>query len=432
MKEIAHTFDFDTPLDEVTQKLITFTQSYYLALNAKIDQLGRENFPYHSEPLAVILLIKAADGFLTFYLPIEQTYFTEGFFSSVALTPSLYVKDISFFTIDRILATLHFNTIRLLDYLAFDAPPEIETISDIRDRFCTRELANWVVQQNKMGNEIGLDKICIVPICHMENGKTINFLPSHTTLWSPVGMYQGLGYRRTYTWLRVDVWLKPESLDLDASKAPQLAEQDAIAFLTVLQNVDSFDINHANRPTNINAADLLEKCCLEFMDLLNSHGHDEEAIHQWLNQKKHHIFLDPHPAEVRSKQQFGKRFSDFVIRHPNNTYALIEIESASVRFFTPGGQEPSSEFNHACQQVKDWRQYIRENTHTVRDTLSLPDIYEPEGIVILGRRHNIEGAEALRRWRDMKNDHEFRLFTYDDLHDRVLSLADTLRHHFGQ
>lgn len=423
--------NFQGEPDDLTQRIVAFTQSYVPALNAKMDDLGRDNFPYHSDPIEVVFIVKSSNGYLTFYMPADP----DG-----VIPPSIRARDLSDFSMDRYCAAHHLTFFRVPDAIEIGkpyVPPKIppdaaEPIPEKPYFFFHPDVHAWMKQRIEDKKPINLTGLAIFPHIHVTGGIVTKHYPTRQAIWSPVFPFDGIGHRRQFIWLRMDIWQQPEQLNIDASKAAEIAEQDAIAFLTILKSVPSFDRDQAQKPASSNAANLLEASCQEFLDLLDSKGNDEEEIHKWLNIKSHHVFLDPHAVQVWSKLRFGSKFSDFVIRRPNNTYSIIEIERANVQFFTPTGQEPSFEFNHACQQVRDWRQYIRENTHTVRDTLKLPDIYEPEGVVILGRTRDIQGDEALRRWRDMKNDHDFRLFSYDDLVDRVKALAATLRHQFGQ
>jgi hypothetical protein len=126
---------------------------------------------------------------------------------------------------------------------------------------------------------------------------------------------------------------------------------------------------------------------------------------------------------------FGAHVSDFVIRCAEGRYALCEIEAANTRLFVKSG-EPSSQLNHSVQQVLDWQRYIRENVHTVRTELELPDIYEPRGFVVLGRSSQISEASSVsHRWRDIRNRGRdgVDVLTYDDCIARVRQLAHTLR-----
>jgi len=180
---------------------------------------------------------------------------------------------------------------------------------------------------------------------------------------------------------------------------------------------------------------ILFKCCTVSIGACHrqkkkSHNStpEEESIHQWLLRPEHHAFLEPHQVRVWSKLAFGNKVSDFVVRRSDGTYSLIEIEPASAKVFTQRVGEPSAPFNHACQQVRDWQRYIRDNVHTVRSELGLEGIYEPVGMVVIGRDADIPSGEARTRWRDLKGTQPLVLLTFDDLIDRILALAASLKY----
>jgi hypothetical protein len=141
--------------------------------------------------------------------------------------------------------------------------------------------------------------------------------------------------------------------------------------------------------------------------------------------------LDAGARNVRSKLAFGAKVSDFVVERTDNTYLLVEIEAASTQIFRSDNQEPTAPFNHACQQIKDWQRYIRDNVHTVRSELDLPGIYEPHGTVVMGRSSMITGQETRSRWRDLKA-RDIGVLSYDEMVERVRALAVSLRHVIDQ
>lgn len=174
-------------------------------------------------------------------------------------------------------------------------------------------------------------------------------------------------------------------------------------------------------------ADSLVGCCTDFLSLLAAKGDSEKTIHQWLLDPRHHVFLDTSAIEVRSKVPFGSKVSDFVVRRSDETYLLVEIETATARIFRSDNAEPHSGFTHACTQVRDWQRYIHENLHTVREEQAFPGIYRPKGMIVMGRAEQIAGREACQRWRALKNEGDPLVFTYDELCARVETLAGMLR-----
>lgn len=174
------------------------------------------------------------------------------------------------------------------------------------------------------------------------------------------------------------------------------------------------------------AGTILDQLCNEFDALLSASGHNENEIHQWLKDERHYVFLHPDTDALWSKLPFGDKESDFVIRHADRTYRLIEIEPATTAMFRRNS-EPTAYFNHACQQVRDWQRYIRDNVRTVREELGLEGIDLPRGVVIIGRDEQIIGKEIERKWYDMKSRADPEVYTYDELIRRVRGLGRLLR-----
>ncbi|MCI0625868.1 MAG: DUF4263 domain-containing protein [Acidobacteria bacterium] len=199
-------------------------------------------------------------------------------------------------------------------------------------------------------------------------------MPARIKIWAPVFPIPGVGLRRLYLWTHADFWWFSEKLDLTLERAEHASQSDILALQTLTASVPALTPEVVQRDTTVHAADILDEYCDEFVGLLNKEGNNEETIHQWLNDVRHRIFLDPHAQRVWSKLQFGGKVSDFVVRRADGTYKLIEIERADTRIFRSSDSEPSQPFNHACQQIRDWKRYIRDNVHTVRSELGLADM----------------------------------------------------------
>ena len=136
-------------------------------------------------------------------------------------------------------------------------------------------------------------------------------------------------------------------------------------------------------------------------------------------------------TDVRSKVKLIHPETDFVLRHADGTYTLVEIERPDRHVFTLKG-EFSQEFNHACQQVEQWQGYVSENVRTVRDDYDLPGIDpNPRGIVFVGRASDFDRLtgrpkrEARNRWRRKKHSN-LMPYTFDEVCDRVIALANQL------
>ena len=194
-----------------------------------------------------------------------------------------------------------------------------------------------------------------------------------------------------------NLWWYPDRLNLDSAEAFEVANADLLALEVVVRAAEVLPPTQAIDDVPRHASEILEGLCRDFEALLNSSGHDEDAIHQWLKEPKHCLFLDSDPKRVWSKVPFGKSVSDFVVRCTDGRYKLIEIEPASLPIFQKTGHEPTARFNHACRQVRDWKQHVREHVHEVREVQGLAGIYEPGGVVIMGRTRDIDSDEARKR-----------------------------------
>jgi hypothetical protein len=114
--------------------------------------------------------------------------------------------------------------------------------------------------------------------------------------------------------------------------------------------------------------------------------------------------------------------TDFVVTLPGSGYLLVEIERASHPLYTKS-YNPTSALTHAVRQVEDWLEWAYENLSYLRSRY--PDIHEPKGLVVLGRRSSLDrkAAKALRRRNVLS---KVRVATYDDLIDDMKSIAYNL------
>ncbi|MGA9349994.1 MAG: Shedu anti-phage system protein SduA domain-containing protein [Anaerolineae bacterium] len=406
-------------------QLGNFTVKYHAALEAALERFGRSRFPLYGDRVEIIHICKASDGYVTFYLP-EQPEMPDD------IPRGCMGVDYSDYDLNTLCQAMHSGLLRVGDpNIGRPAsefpliPPDAPRPAEITGTWFSTTVRNAARDGQLFG--LPLPAVMVVPVVDVRAGVRTAVSPSRIKLWSPTVDIPGRGRIRLYDWTHADFWWMPEQLPLDHANAEELAYNDLMALVTVLGASGPITPASAGQDMSERAATVLEEACNEFLRLLAVSGDDEETIHQWLNRPEHHLFIDPQPVEVRSKMPFGSKVSDFVVRRPNNTYVLVEIERATRRIFQERGQEPTAEFNRACQQVRDWQRYIRDNVHTVRIEQKLDGIDQPRGVLIIGRTADITGEEALMRWRDMKNTHEMDVATYDDVCDRVRSLAASLR-----
>lgn len=139
----------------------------------------------------------------------------------------------------------------------------------------------------------------------------------------------------------------------------------------------------------------------------------------------HPIFLDPLAAEVIDRKRLGAELiTDFVVRRHDDTYVVVEIEKPQDRLFTLS-VDFTAQFSHASLQVLDFQGWLTENIAYAQRTL--PNIETPQGLLVMGRRGDMTGAQQakLRRW--IANSRRIDVVTFDDLSARARALHASLR-----
>ena len=407
---------------DVLEKLGEFTNRYHAAVSAALEQHGRGRLPHHGEKTVITSTFHASDGFATFYLPDPQ---------DPSVQQGVYAFDYSSYSLDQVCQALSVHRLKIatvrpgqeietLDLMPPDAPP----IPGLQAPWFHPEVRRLALERKLTS----LQGMTVTPIMDVKVGVIERILPCRVKIWSPVFTYPEIGDTRLYLWTHADFWWSPESLDLSEERAHRIALDDVLAILTLASLCPQLPPEIARKDAPTAAADLLDEICNDFERLLDEHGNDEETIHQWLYEPAHRIFLDPGHAEIRSKVPMGKKQTDFVIRRANGIYVLTEIERADRRIYTKKTSEPTHEFKHAETQVHDWMSLAQEHVQYLRDVEGLVDFANPRGMIVMGRTADIDSDEARKRWEHLKRNHQFELFTYDDLIDRVRSMATNLRH----
>ena len=407
------------------EALYQFIQSYHQELEDIFDQRGRNRYPFHGDRCASVMTFEASDGYVSFYRPPG---------ARMQDVPGYHRQIFRDYTLNEICQSYTLNFLRVF-------PPDIgqqafmpREMPPPPDRKVPRSgplMFSRGVVEGAAAKSLGTVRgVAVSPILNVRSGIIKSISPHRLKLWSPTIDIPGRGIHRQYHWTHADFWWLPESLDLDPSVSKDIAFADIMALETLLSQTGELPaeiISQANGDSSQAASSILNQLCEEFSNLLDDESADEETIHQWLNNERHHIFLDPDAVRVWSKLEFGEHISDFVVRRSNGTYILIEIEPAKFRIFTKRGAEPSQQFKHACQQVNDWQIFIGDNVRYVRAELGLDEISpSPPGIVILGRSRDIDSPDAQKRWEHMKRTHKPAAFTYDDAIERVRTLAGRL------
>ena len=164
---------------------------------------------------------------------------------------------------------------------------------------------------------------------------------------------------------------------------------------------------------------LIEENINTLEEMLNEQK--EERVHQFL--KNNGVILGvTSTIEPISKYHLGNEYvTDFVIREIPDGYVLVEIERPGMPLFnktTP--PERTADFNHAIQQIENWKVCVAENHSYISKRLG--DISpNPMCWLIAGRRTSLSEVEQkrLKEINELYRNTNFRIFAYDDLIDRV-------------
>ena len=163
-----------------------------------------------------------------------------------------------------------------------------------------------------------------------------------------------------------------------------------------------------------------------FEELVNTCGKEEEA-HQFLKNSATLLGLTSN-IDPLSKFKLGDDYvTDFVIREVPEGYVLVEIEQPSMKMFKKiAPQDRTQEFNHAIEQIENWRAWVRKNHAYICSKL---EGISPNPVcwLIAGRRSTLTTKES-GRLAEINQEYAgaYKIFTYDDLISRINNVIDRL------
>ncbi len=168
----------------------------------------------------------------------------------------------------------------------------------------------------------------------------------------------------------------------------------------------------------------------EFRGLIsNPDVHEKRDLHPFIEENPFLLF--PNPDTTLSEVPIGlgtEHRIDFMVRRPNATYLLVELENPRHQITTQAG-DFTAEVNHALCQVEDWQEWIEGNLTTVQGYY--PEMTSPEGLVVIGREDGSEQQARRLRRRNVNMRGRIEILTYDDLvrgaESYVRALEDTDR-----
>ncbi len=213
--------------------------------------------------------------------------------------------------------------------------------------------------------------------------------------------------------------------------APKMRTRWPIAVMTEVPEAAAsrlaYWLNTGKIPLGQEKLKLIEQNVNKLEEILHAGGKEEEA-HQFL--KNNSLILGfTSTIEPISKFKLGDDYvTDFVIQEIPDGYVLVEIERPGITLFkkaTP--PERTQELNHAIEQIENWRAWVGRNHAYVSGKL--------EGIssgpmcwLICGRRTDLSKPERTRL-AEINDEHKgsYKIFTYDDLIDRLRLVLSRLR-----
>ena len=160
----------------------------------------------------------------------------------------------------------------------------------------------------------------------------------------------------------------------------------------------------------------------------------ESVLAQACDEKPFQTFLADHPhvlilgilgqkrqAWTLDRPNFaGKYIPDFLIGMRDSlgpTWMLVELESPTMEILRQDG-EPRHELNHAVQQIRDYRRWLRANHDFFRKESGCWGIEAGcTGTVVIGRREMRADRLGAERVRDFRNEN-IDVMSYDRLVER--------------
>jgi hypothetical protein len=168
----------------------------------------------------------------------------------------------------------------------------------------------------------------------------------------------------------------------------------------------------------------------EFESLLHAQsGADERIFHSFI--EKHPMLLDVYAEPISKPRWFyppgtsplGKSYvePDFVLKYPDGSYRLVELERPNKELATAQGQ-PRAGVNQAAFQIGEWRTYIANHYDLLK--AEYPGISVRQSATIVIGRSSSAGVglgRSLQQYKELLASQypTVDVLTYDELLDRA-------------
>jgi hypothetical protein len=209
-------------------------------------------------------------------------------------------------------------------------------------------------------------------------------------------------------------------------EALSMAAAESLAVGDVQDWLMTYAISGSDKPLPSAVLDSLQKILDEYERLVDDDATPESRLQSFLTD--HPLLLTPVLEQVIPKQQIGcgKEYEiDFVIRQEADRYLVVEIEKPSTPILTRRG-DFTAPFQHAERQMLDFLGWIDENLHTART--AMPGIANPRGLVVVGRRRDLDSKGLLRlATKNAATRARYEFLTFDDLLNQGRLVIKTFR-----
>ncbi len=267
--------------------------------------------------------------------------------------------------------------------------------------------------------------------------------------WEPIIIrnirFQTADLKYVRSFKRMEILLHLDKAAWDQRSVPARVMNDirrdfALAAVSDVQKDGDIILGAAARGYFFEKLDSLRIAIDKFKKLLDDNTQaPEQVFHDFL--KQHPIILDAYAQRVNSKPRWrypsvddslvGKAYvePDFVIKYPDNSYKLIELEKPGKNIATQQGQ-PSAEFNQAVFQTAEWMAYIHNHYDLLKD--EYPSISNRVQPVVVISRSTEFGVRHASRSVSLMKEHLSQMykgmdfFFYDDLLERAMQMYQQL------
>lgn len=187
-----------------------------------------------------------------------------------------------------------------------------------------------------------------------------------------------------------------------------------------------------------NRLGMLKQAIDEFRNVLLFQSHEtEDVFHKLI--ETYPILLDVYGI-CESKPRFkypegeqspiGKTYlePDFIVKYPDQSYKLVELERASKGIVTRQGQ-PRAEVGQAVFQTAEWVHFIREHYNELKTRYpGIHTKYKTSVIISRSTQASFQGINDMNRYKELiiQQYSIDEILTYDDLFERVCAAYTVL------